>query len=277
MNNFILNHLSILEANNFTFPEIELRALLNKTSKTKKEIIFSNFEIKQIRLDLFNNAFERRLNKEPISKIFNEKEFWKYNFFVNQDVLDPRSETEIIIETFEKYFADKKQKLRVIDLGTGSGCIAISLAKEYVNSIIFANDISTSALEVAKKNSKKFNIFNRMKFLCCDWIKINQVFDVIISNPPYLTANEYENVSKDIKEYEPEIALLGGKDGLSCYRQLAYIFPKIAHLNSLCFVEIGHNQKTESIKIFEEFGMNCVEIIVDYQNYQRILVLKKIK
>ena len=277
MNKFILDHLSILKANNFIFPEIELRVLLNKTSKTKKEIIFSNFEIKKIRLDLFNNAFERRLKKEPISKIFNEKEFWDYNFFVNEDVLDPRSETEFIIEAFDKYFTNKKQKLKIIDLGTGSGCIAITLAKDYKNSTIFANDISSSALEVAKKNSKKFNIFNRIKFLCCDWIEISEVFDVIVANPPYLTANEYENVSKDIKEYEPKIALLGGKDGLSSYRQLAYILPKITHFKSLCFIEIGHNQKTESIKIFEEFGMNCVEIIVDYQNYERILVLKKIK
>ena len=248
MNKFILDHLSILKANNFIFPEIELRALLNKTSKTKKEIIFSNFEIKKIKLDLFNNAFERRLNKEPISKIFNEKEFWNYKFFVNEDVLDPRSETEFIIEAFDKYFTNKKQKLKIIDLGTGSGCIAITLAKDYKNSTIFANDISSSALEVAKKNSKKFNIFNRIKFLCCDWIEINEVFDVIVANPPYLTVNEYTNVSKDIKEYEPKIALLGGKDGLSSYRQLAYILPKITHLKSLCFIEIGY-----SSLVFAEF------------------------
>ena len=113
MNNFLKNHLKILEKNNFSYPEIELRTLLNKTSKSKKEIIFSNFEIKKIKLGLFNIAFERRLKKEPIAKIFNEKEFWNYNFFVNNDVLDPRPETEFIIEAFEKYFLDKKQKLNL--------------------------------------------------------------------------------------------------------------------------------------------------------------------
>ena len=275
MNNFVKNHLEILEKNNFSYPEIELRTLLNKTSKSKKEIIFSNFEIKQIRLDLFNIAFERRLKKEPIAKIFNEKEFWSYSFFVNNDVLDPRPETEFIIEAFEKYFTDKKQKLNIIDLGTGSGCIAISLAKEYINSIITANDISENALNVAKRNAKKFNIGNQIKFICCDWIDIDKIYDVIVSNPPYLAISEYKNISKEIINYEPEIALIGGKDGLSCYRKLANKFPKITHSNSLCFIEIGHNQKTESIKIFEEFGMNCIDIIVDYQNYERILVLKK--
>ena len=275
MNNFIKNHLEILEKNNFSYPEIELRTLLNKTSKSKKEIIFSNFEIKQIRLDLFNIAFERRLKKEPVAKIFNEKEFLNYNFFVNNDVLDPRPETEFIIEAFEKYFIDKKQKLNIIDLGTGSGCIAISLAKEYINSIITANDISENALNVAKRNAKKFNIGKQIKFICCDWIDIDKVYDVIVSNPPYLTISEYKNISKEIINYEPEIALIGGKDGLSCYRKLANKFPKITHSNSLCFIEIGHSQKTESIKIFEEFGMDCIDIIVDYQNYERILVLKK--
>ena len=275
MNNFIKNHLNILEENNFSYPEIELRTLLNKTSKSKKEIIFSDFEIKQIRLDLFNRAFERRLKKEPLAKIFNEKEFWNYNFFVNNNVLDPRPETEFIIEAFEKYFINKKQKLTIIDLGTGSGCIAISLAKEYVNSMIIANDISKSALKVAKRNAKKFNIANQIKFICCDWMDIDNVYDVIVSNPPYLTVSEYKNISKEIRYYEPKISLIGGKDGLSCYRKLAEKFPKITHPNSLCFVEIGYNQKSESIKIFEEFGMNCVDIIVDYQNYERILVLKK--
>jgi len=277
MNNFIKNHLDILEKNNFSYPEIELRTLLNKTSKSKKEIIFSNFKIKQIKLDLFNIAFERRLNKEPLAKIFNEKEFWNYNFFVNKDVLDPRPETEFIIETFEKYFTNKKQKFNIIDLGTGSGCIAISIAKEYVNSIVTANDISERALKVAKKNAKKFNINNQIKFICCDWMEIDNVYDVIVSNPPYLTDYEYKNIGREIKDYEPKISLIGGKDGLSCYRKLAVKFPKITHPNSLCFVEIGHKQKTESIKIFEEFGMNCVDIIVDYRNYERILVLKKNK
>jgi len=275
MNNFLKNHLKILEKNNFSYPEIELRTLLNKTSKSKKEIIFSNFEIKKIKLGLFNIAFERRLKKEPIAKIFNEKEFWNYNFFVNNDVLDPRPETEFIIETFEKYFLDKKQKLNIIDLGTGSGCIAISLAKEYINSKITAIDISENALEVAKRNTKTFNLGNQMKFICCDWADIDKVYDVIVSNPPYLSISEYNHISKEIKNYEPKIAISGGKDGLSCYRDLAKIFPKITHLNSLCFIEIGHNQKKDSIKIFEEFGMYCVDIIVDYQNYERILVLKK--
>ena len=113
----------------FDYPEIELRALLNRASAIDKEIFFSNFEIKQIDIQIFKESFDRRLKKEPISKIFNSKSFWKYNFYVNQFVLDPRPETELIIEKVLNYFPNKNKKLKILDLCTGSGCLAISLAK----------------------------------------------------------------------------------------------------------------------------------------------------
>ena len=153
MNNFIKTHLEIFNQKNFSDPIIELRALLNKASILEKEIILSNFNINQINLSLFQSAFQRRIKKEPLSKIFKEKEFWKYNFVVNENVLDPRPESELLIEAVEKYFQNKKQKIKIIDIGTGSGCLAVSLAKEYENSMITATDISKSALDVAKKNS----------------------------------------------------------------------------------------------------------------------------
>ena len=155
--------------------------------------------------------------------------------------------------------------------------MAISLAKEYKNSIITATDISKSALNVAKRNSKKFNVCKQIKFKCCNWCKTKENFDIVVTNPPYLTDYEYKNLSNGIKLYEPEIALRGGKNGLFCFREIASKIQKITHFKSLCFVEIGHNQKYNCIKIFEEFDIYCTDIIVDYQNYERILVLKKEK
>ena len=275
MNNFINNHLKQLEENHFDYPNIELRALLNKTSKSKKEIFFRNFNLNQIDLNLFRRAFKRRMKKEPLAKIFNEKYFWKYLFYVNKNVLDPRPETELLVETIEKYFKDKKQKLKIVDLGTGTGCLAISLAQEFINSRITATDISKLALKVAKINSIKYKTCNKIKFICCDWINTKNIFDIVVANPPYLTNNQYNNLNKEIKFYEPKIALIGGNDGLSCYRKLAYKISKIIHFNSLCFVEIGYNQKKACINIFAEFGLQCVDSIKDYQQYERILVLKQ--
>ena len=185
MNNFIKSHLEVLYEKNFTDPVIELRALLNKTSILKKEIILTNFNINQINLNLFQTSFERRIKMEPLAKIFKEKEFWKYNFVVNENVLDPRPESELLIEAVEKYFQNKKQKIKIIDIGTGSGCLAVSLAMEYKNSMITATDISKSALDVAKKNSKKFNVCEQIKFKCCNWFETKENFDVVETNPPY--------------------------------------------------------------------------------------------
>ena len=229
MNNFIKNHLEVLYEKNFTDPIIELRALLNKTSVLKKEIILTNFNINQINLNLFQSAFERRIKMEPLAKIFKEKEFWKYNFAVNENVLDPRPESELLIEAVAKYFQNKTQKLKIIDIGTGSGCLAVSLAIEYKNSMITATDISKSALDVAKNNSKKFNVCEQIKFKCCNWFETKENFDVVVTNPPYLTNNEYNNLSKEIKIYEPRIALRGGKDGLSCFREIACKKHRLLH------------------------------------------------
>ncbi len=277
MNDFVSTHLALLKKNNFNFPEIELRTLLKRSAINNKEIILSNFNISNINENLFYNAFKRRINKEPISKIFNEKGFWNLDFFVNNKVLDPRPETEFIIEGVEKYFKDKKQNLNFIDLGTGSGCLAISLAKEYSFSKFVATDISMEALKVAKNNSKKFKIFDRIQFINCNWYNGNKKFDVILSNPPYLTFKEYNNLDIGLKKNEPKTALYGGKDGLSCYRRLGPILQKMSNKNSISFIEIGFKQRDKTLQLFREFGMKCIDIIPDYQKYDRILVLMKEK
>ena len=161
-----LEHLNQL-SNHFNYPELELRVLLNRASIIDKEIFLSNFNIEQINSKIFKESFDRRLKKEPISKIFNSKEFWKYNFYVNEFVLDPRPETELIIEKVINYFPNKNKKLKILDLCTGSGCIAISLAKEYLNAKVTATDISSKALDVAKINSQKINC-NNIEFIQCD-------------------------------------------------------------------------------------------------------------
>ena len=275
MNDFINSHLLSLKRNNFSFPEVELRTLLKKSAINKKEIILSNFDINNINKDLFNDAFKRRINKEPISKIFNEKCFWNLDFFVNKKVLDPRPETEFIIEGVEKYFKNKREKINFIDLGTGSGCLAISLAKEYFSSKFIATDISTEALKVAKNNSKNHKTSNRIKFLNCDWYNGNEIFNVILSNPPYLNLKEYNNLDEGLKNNEPKVALYGGIDGLTYYRELGPILSRISNQDTISFVEIGYKQKDRTIEIFNEYGMKCIDIIVDYQQYERILVLMK--
>ena len=273
MNDFLNLHLKKL-SNHFDYPELELRVLLNKSSIIDKEIFFSNFAIKQIDIQIFKESFDRRLKKEPISKIFNSKEFWKYNFYVNKFVLDPRPETEFIIEKVLNYFPNKKKKLKILDLCTGSGCIAISLAKEYLNAKVTATDISSKALKVAKINSQKIYC-NNIKFIQCDLLDKISKYDIVVSNPPYLSKNDYENISDEIKLFEPKIALFAKSNGYEFYNRLANLLPKIISNKSMVFIEIGHSQAEKCIKIFESSKLKCLEIIKDYQNLDRGIILNK--
>ena len=276
MDNFLQVHLNLLQNNNIPFPELELRVLLNKTSVVDKEIIFSNFELSTIALKAFHQAIKRRINNEPISKIFNEKNFWKYNFFVNENVLDPRPETELVIEKVIKYFPKKDEKLKILDICTGSGCLAISLAKEYRKAQVTATDISSDALKVAQINANKLCSDKEIQFVKCNLIKNLDTYDIIVSNPPYLSELDYKKTTKEIQSFEPKIALIGGIDGLKFYRDIAYLLPDILSSTSVVFVEIGNNQAKEAIQIFKKKKIKCLEIVKDIQQLNRLLVLQKI-
>ena len=273
MNNFLDSHLKKLR-NHFDYPELELRVLLNKASNTDKEIFFSNFNIKKINIQIFKDSFDRRLKKEPISKIFNSKEFWKYNFYVNKFVLDPRPETELMIEKVLNYFPDKNKKLKILDLCTGSGCIAISLAKEYLNAKVTATDISSQALKVAEINSKKINC-NNIKFIQCDLLDKISKYDIVVSNPPYLSKLDYKNASDEIKLFEPKIALFARNNGYEFYNRLSSLLPNIISKKSMIFIEIGHSQAKKCIEIFESSKLECLELFKDYQNLDRGIILNK--
>ena len=212
MNEYLIKFFKKLETI-FHNPELELRILINRSSYSQKEIILSNFKINMIDISKFEESFRRRIKGEPISKIYNSKSFWKYNFFVNNDVLDPRPETELIIEEILKYYRDNQIKLKILDMCTGSGCIAISIAKEFINAQVVATDISSKAIKVAKLNAKNLNCINQITFIKCDLINKMDKFDIVIANPPYLSNEEYNNTSNEIKLYEPKIALLAPENG----------------------------------------------------------------
>ena len=275
MNDFIKDHLIELKKKNFSNPEIELKTLLNYSAVNNKNIFLCNFDINQIDLDKFNSFFERRISSEPLSKIIQNKEFWSYNFFVNNKVLDPRPETEFLIEAVKKYFLDHDSLLKICDLGTGSGCLAIVLAKIYKKSKVIATDISNEAIKVAKINNKKYNLTDQIEFINCNWISTTEEFDLIVSNPPYLSYHEYINCDDGIKLFEPKEALEAGSEGLDAYKEMASIVSKIMHINSLLFLEIGKDKKNDVLSIFNNYDMKKVEIIKDYQSIDRVLVMKK--
>ena len=276
MIDLINSSLLALKKKNIPNPELDLRILLRSASFSKKEIILSNFDIKDLNVNHFQEILKKRLQFKPISKIINIKSFWKDDFYVNSDVLDPRPETELIIEEVLNNFKVKEEKLKILDIGTGSGCLAISLAKEFINSEITAIDVSQKALFVAKKNINKCNLSERINLKLSDIKNLNEKFDIIVSNPPYLSNKEYKNLKKEVKKYEPSIALLGGKDGLKFYRKLAKEVVSLMKINSIFICEIGFNQLIACQNIFKNKNLVLKKISKDIQKIDRTLTFLKI-
>tara|TARA_Y100001970_G_scaffold199405_1_gene242553 strand:+ start:440 stop:1273 length:834 start_codon:yes stop_codon:yes gene_type:complete len=275
MNDFIESSLKKLKNRNIPNPTLDLRILLKYSSTAKKEIFLSNFNLNQINKKKFNQLLIRRLNYEPISKIINKKSFWKYDFFVNNNVLDPRPETEIIIEESLKII-NKKEKISILDIGTGSGCLAISLAKEFKNSKVTAIDISGKAIQIAKKNAALNKCKNQINFKNCGFELINKKFDLIVSNPPYLTEKEYKMADYEIKNYEPKIAFLAGKNGLYFYQKFSKLIDKIMKNKSYLIFEIGEKQALNCKKLFNKSHLKFEKKVKDLQKKDRILIFSKI-
>ena len=276
MNNFINLNLQKLKKKKIQNPEIDLRILLNYSKLSKNEIILSNFNLDQIDISLFNTLLNRRLANEPIAKIINKKSFWKDDFYVNQFVLDPRPETEIIIEESLNFIKNKEKKLKILDIGTGTAALAISLAREFVNSQITAIDISEQAIDVAKKNVFDKKLYNQINLKKMSIDCINSKFDLIVSNPPYLSKKECDSVSIEIKKFEPKIALEGGFDGLNFYREFANKIPNLMNKNAYFIIEIGEKQYIDCKDIFSFSSLKLIKKTQDLQKKDRIMVFSTI-
>ena len=276
MNDLINSSLEKLKEKNIPNAEIDLRVLLNYSKYTKNEIILSNFDLDQININLFNKVLNRRLSNEPISKIINKKNFWKDQFYVNEFVLDPRPETEGIVEESIKLIKNKKTSIKILDIGTGSGALAISLAREFINANILAIDISEEALRVANVNINNKKLDNQIQLRKITLDNINEKFDLVVSNPPYLTKKELENTSYEIKNYEPLIALDGGVDGLNFYRDFSKKINEIMNQDSHLLLEIGEGQLADCLDIFSLSGLKFHKKAQDLQKKDRILIYSKL-
>lgn len=271
---FLSTHLKQLKKI-YSNPELELRILLTKSSKTKKDIIFSNFSLDDINFAEFKKSFSRRIKGEPLSKIYLTKSFWKYDFFVTTDVLDPRPETELIIENVLDCYPNKNKNLKILDICTGSGCLAISLAKEFPKSRVTATDISIKAIAVARKNANILNCSNQINFIKCNLLEKISTYDIVVSNPPYLSNSEYYNMSPGIRLHEPKVALLAKDSGYEFYTKISIFLKDILKCDSRAFIEIGSKQAKKTINILKLKNINCSKVVKDLQNLDRLLILNK--
>ena len=249
--------------------EILLSNVLNKTRE--KILVNLDQKITQKNILKFKKYIERRSKYEPVAYILEEKEFWSKKFIVNKDTLIPRPETELLVEKLVKIFMGKN--ISILDIGTGSGCIILSLLINLKKSIGLGVDVSKKAILIAIKNAKRHELFNRVKFLNKSFESIfSKKFDLIVSNPPYIERKSIKNLSEDIKRFEPKIALDGGNDGLDLIKKVIYKSKRFLKINGMLALEIGNEQIKKVSKILIDNNFRIVHVIKDYKNNVRCVL-----
>ena len=264
---------NLLKKKNITSNILDSEILLSKIINKSREELLINLDqkIDEKNILKYRSYLERRSKNEPIAYIFEEREFWSKKFQVTKNTLIPRPETELLVDKLVKIFMGKK--LSILDIGTGSGCIVISLLNSLNRSNGVGVDVCKNAIVTAKKNGVKFNLQNRLKFFNKSFINIfNQKFDLIVSNPPYIMRKDIKNLSDDIKRYEPRIALDGGNDGLDLIKKVIYKSKVILKINGTLALEIGNEQIKKVSKILIGNNFRIKNVIKDYKNNVRCVV-----
>ncbi len=221
---------------------------------------------------------EQRCARVPISQIFGKKEFWSLTFKVTSDVLTPRPDSETLIEAALKNISNEQSAIKILDLGTGSGCLLLTLLNELPNAIGVGIDISPDALKVAETNAENLNLADRAELRQGNWtssLSLNDRFDIIISNPPYIGTREIEDLSPEVKDHEPGIALFAGEDGLNDYRKISATIGPFLKTGGKIIVEIGYKQAEDVKEIFTSAGFNNSSLYQDLGHRDRCLIFEK--
>ena len=267
-----------LDKSNIETSEIDARAIIkNVLGCSDKEIIMNEeISLSKNENDLLSRVISERLSGKPISKIFGSKEFFSMDFKVNEYVLDPRPESEILVEVALDYIKKHNFKL-ILEFGVGSGCIIAGILKNAEKAYALGVDISEKAVNTAKTNLHNNKIKN-FDLIVGDWgLCINRKFDLIISNPPYIKTDDINNLANEVKKNDPLLSLDGGSDGLNCYRAIAGQSSKLLNRQGFIIVEIGFDQAKNVEQIFFENNFLLINKVKDISKLDRVLIFMKKK
>jgi len=226
-------------------------------------------------INVINALAARRLKREPVSRILGQKEFWSIALAITPDVLVPRPETETVVEGALDFVVRgglRMERLRILDIGTGSGALLLALLRELPNATGIGTDISTGALKVARENAARCGLEGRCTFLVCDIASVVEgPFDLLVSNPPYIAHDEITSLAPEVKNYDPTVALDGGDDGLAAYRAIAADAKRLLAPGARMFVELGAGQEAAVRDLFTNVGLTAGTARTDLAGIPRVL------
>ena len=276
LENTIKQASQLLKSHHIISHELDAEIILSDIMGVTKEFLLVNnhINISKNIIKKYNLAINRRINREPVAYITGKKEFWSEDFLVNNATLVPRPETELLIYKVINFF--KNKTINILDIGTGSGCILLAILKELNLSRGIGIDISAKAIQTAKVNSRNLNLHNHSKFKIFDLNKYNiGRYDLIVSNPPYIPSKDIKNLSKDIINHEPIIALDGGLDGLDLIKKVIYKSSNLLKRNGLLAIEIGFNQYKRVSSILRYYGFREISKEYDHNRNVRCIISTK--
>ncbi len=266
-----------LKKNNIFSYKLDSEILMSNVVNKERDYVILNFNINLTNSQLTNyrKLITERSKGKPISYLVGKKEFWKYEFYIEEGVLIPRPDTEVVIEKALE-LTKNKSKLKLLEVGVGSGCIILSLLKEKKDFYGTGIDISKKCIDISKINSNKLGIKNRVKFFKTDVDNFNRgKYDLIISNPPYIKKLDLKYLEKDVAAFEPKIALNGGLEGISEIRKVINKSSELIKIGGKLILEIAFDQKNEVIKLLKKRGFFINKTSKDLANNDRCIISTK--
>ena len=269
---------NILKDNCNNSYQLDSELLMSKIfEKDRKFIILnSNKKLSEEKLEQFNCLINKRLKGEPIAYLLKKKDFWKYEFYVDKGILIPRPDSEVVVDQILK-LTNNKDNLRILDIGVGSGCLLLSVLKERKKFNGVGVDISKKCIDISNINASKLKISNRVKFFKSDVDNFNfGKYDLIVSNPPYIKMLDFNNLKKDVINFEPKLALYGGLDGTSEIRKVIKKSSELIKKNGKFILEIAYDQKNKVIKLLRDKGFYINNVLKDLADNDRCIVSTKV-
>ncbi len=279
---------SYFESHDIDSPRIEAEILLAHALQLKRIDLYLQYDqpLSSNELSRFKDFIKRRINREPVAYIVGSKEFWSMDFLVTKDVLIPRPETEFLVETAVNLLPQDSasnpilRPKRILELGTGSGAVILALSSMRPCNLFFASDRKISAVKLAKQNATHHGLNSKISFICASWFgpfkDKRPLFDMIVSNPPYIPSSVIGRLQPEIVKYEPISAIDGGKDGLLCLRHIINNAHLYLQQGGYLLLELGHDQRNDVQKIVDQCAKyENVVYTKDYSEYDRVVQMQK--